>query len=172
VLARLSEVPGVIDARVECSGTYFLVTARDAAALERALPLVRERLGARAEALGPAEAAAQLAARARGERWFSKDDIRALSYVEGRILATRFSDVLAAAVPLERSSAGRIDEAIRLELFLALEHAHDTGGRASTGWFWAEWPRIVEAIGARLHDVPAALRTRLVEALRAEGEAG
>jgi hypothetical protein len=170
VLARLSELPGVIDARVECSGTYFLVTACDAAALERALPLVHERLGSRAEPLGPGERAAQLAARARGERWYSRHDIRGLSYVEGRILATRFSDAVAATLLLEQAAAVRIHDAIRLELFVALDHAHDTGGRASTGWFWAEWPRIVEAIAARLHDLPAALRTRMVEVLRAEGD--
>jgi hypothetical protein len=170
VLARLSEVPGVIDARVECSGTHFLLTARDAGALEQASPLVHALLGPRAERLGPVESAAQLAARARGEPWYSKHDIRGLSYVEGRILATRFSDAVAATLPLERAAAARIHEAVRLELFAALDHAHDTGGRASTGWFWVEWPRIVEAIEARLHDLPAALRTRMVEALRADGD--
>ncbi|HYG68254.1 MAG TPA: hypothetical protein VD838_11360 [Anaeromyxobacteraceae bacterium] len=172
VLARLSDIPGVIDVRVECSGTFFLVTGRDAAALEAVLPRVRAVLGERAERLGASERSAQLAGRARGERWFSRDDIRGLSYVEGRILATRFSDAIAAAVPLERAIAERVHEAIRRELFAALDHAHDTGGRASTGWFWKEWPRIVEAIGARLDDVPAALRTRVVDALRAEGDAG
>ncbi|HET7754782.1 MAG TPA: hypothetical protein VFK85_12805, partial [Anaeromyxobacteraceae bacterium] len=149
VLARLSEIPGVTDARVECSGSWFFVDAQSAAALDRALPAVRDALGPGATLADGVAREAQLARRSQGELWFSRDDIRALSYVEGRVLATRMTDAVTAAVTLDGSAREQVAEATRAEIFAALDHAHDTGGRASSGWFWEEWPRIVDRIASR-----------------------
>jgi hypothetical protein len=170
VLARLAEIPGIIDARVECSGTYFLVTGADAAALELALPAIRAVLGPSVARTTPGVAELQLAARARGELWFSGEGIRGLSYVEGRILAARIGDAVAAELRCDGETSERILEASRVEIFAALGHAHDTGGRASTGWFREEWPRIADRIADRLAaGVPAALHAAVRSALAAQG---
>lgn len=167
VLARLSALPGVSEALVECSGGSFLLLGPDPAALERALPAARAVLGPRTRRVEGAEAAAQLAARPRGEPWFSAATIRGLSYIEGRILAGRVRDAAVAAARLAPEDAARVHEAARVEIFAALDHAHDTGGRASTGWFAAAWPGIAAAIRARLDGLPPGPRAAVAEALAA-----
>jgi hypothetical protein len=169
VLARLTDIPGITGARVECSGTYFLLTGADAAALELALPAIRDVLGPSVTRTEPGVSELQLAARARGELWFSGEGIRGLSYVEGRILAARIGDAVVAELRTDGETSERILEATRAEIFAALDHAHDTGGRASTGWFREEWPRIADGITARLAAaVPAALHAGLRSALAAQ----
>jgi hypothetical protein len=174
VLARLCEIPGVIDARVECSGTYFLVTGDDPAALERALPAIRAVLGQSARWVDGLDRERQLAARSRGELWFSSGDIRGLSYVEGRVLAARMLDGVAESIPLPPPQAEQVLEAVRAEIFAALEHAHDTGGRSSSGWFWEVWPSTVDRIHDRLREpVPEPeQRARIDRALRAQAPRG
>jgi hypothetical protein len=169
VLARLAAVPGVTDARVECSGTFFLVSTATPEALEAALPAVREVLGPSSRRAGADVAEAQLAARPRGEPWFSASGIRGLSYVEGRSLAARMRDAVTARVELAPELRGGLGEAIRVEIFAALDHAHDTGGRSSSAWFWIEWPHVVERISARLAAAfPAALRAEATAVLAAQ----
>lgn len=168
VLARLSELPGVTGVHVECTGTFFLLELAGAAALEPALSAARDVLGPAAAVVDGATATAQLTARARGELWFSKDGIRGLSYLEGRLLAGRVLEAVAATVPLDRLTSERLLEASRAEIFAALDHAHDTGGRASSGWFEEAWPSIAGAIAARLDGLAPELRTQLEGALRAD----
>lgn len=173
VLARLATIPGVTDARVECSGTYFLVGGADAATLERALPGAREVLGPGMRRVEGELYEAQLASRARGELWFSPAEIRALSYVEGRILAARMADAVTAAVPVAAPVAEEVLEATRAGIFAALDHAHDTGGRASTGWFWEEWPGIVHGIAQRLaRSLPERQCAVVAEVLRGQAPDG
>jgi hypothetical protein len=170
VLARLSGIHGVTGARVECSGTYFHVEAASPAALEAALPAIRAALGASARVASDAERDTQLAARGRGEPWFSVRDVRALSYVEARVLAARMLDAATAAVELDAAAAEGVHEALRVEITAALERAHDEGGRSSSGWFWGEWPRIVERVSARLAAaIGAREASTLGAALRARG---
>lgn len=150
MLARLTRIPGITGAVVESTGSWFLVTARDPAALERALPAVRDVLGSSAEPVEGIGREQQLAERARGELWFSADTIRALSFIEGRALAIRTRDFVLSGIALDAATAGLLLETIRVEIVAALNHAHDTGGRASTGWFWKEWPAIAQRILLRL----------------------
>lgn len=150
VLARLDAIPGVASVRVDCSGSFFLLTARDAAALERAWPAARDALGPTAAPVEGQARADQLATLARGEPWFGSANLRALSCIEARVLAGRMHDAIAARVPLDPGTAAGVLEACRLEILAALDHAHDTGGRASTTWFWKAWPAVVVRISARL----------------------
>lgn len=142
VLARLSQLPGVISALVDCTGSFFLVTASEAALLS-----VRDLLGGRVEEVQGAERDRQLAERSRGELWFSAANIRALSLIEGRVLAVRVRDFVATDAGLDGAA---LLDAIRLEICAALNRAHDEGGRAATGWLWKEWPGIARNIVARL----------------------
>lgn len=150
VLARLERIDGLAEVRVDCGGRYFLVRAAEPGALDRALPAVREVLGAAAAPVeGPARAR-HLAHSARGELWFDASTVRGLSYVEGRMLAARLCDAVGPRLPGAPGAREALFDAARTELFAALDHAHDTGGRSGPGWFWKEWPAIAARIAARL----------------------
>ncbi|MGA8891965.1 MAG: hypothetical protein WB493_10375, partial [Anaeromyxobacteraceae bacterium] len=69
-----------------------------------------------------------------------------------------------AGVPVDRREL--VAEAIRVELFAALERVHAEGGRPSSAWIHAEWPAIAAAVGNRCIDaLPREVRRRFVEAL-------
>ncbi len=166
VLARLRRIPGIADARVECSGTFFALSFRegvdDAAVLRAAL----EALGRSARRLASDDALAQLEARRRDEIWFSADDIRGLSFIEGRIIAMRAFAAVTGEVRLEREVSELLRDALRIEVFGALDRVHDEGGRSSSGWFVPAWPGIVAGVTRRLGGaLPATTLGRISEQL-------
>jgi hypothetical protein len=148
VLARLARIPGLLDARVECSGRYFAVELEPSA--PEALQAARAALGKSARVLPAAEAATQLAWRARGEPWFDLASIRGLSYVEGRVLASRVATRIREEADLAAEEAEAVGEPVRLALFAALDRVHDEGGRSSSGWLAEAWPEIGADLGRRL----------------------
>jgi hypothetical protein len=170
VLARLDELPGVARARAESAGRHFaleLVPGADAASVALA---AREALAGRARVLGPEEAASQLAARPRGDPWLSRDEVMALSYVEGRILAVRVSARTGREAGLAPEARERLAEALRIEIFAVLERVHAEGGRSSSRWFYEEWPAVAGRVFARGSafvpgDLLPALRSSLDRAL-------
>jgi hypothetical protein len=149
VLARIEKVGGVASARVEASGRFFLVELAGGADEARTLEGVAAALGGRARRLDDVAAAAQLAARPRGDPWLSASEVHALSYVEGRVVAVRVADAVAKAASLDAAEGEALLEAVRAEVFSAIERVHDEGGRDSTGWFFEAWPAISRAIAAR-----------------------
>lgn len=168
MLARLDAVPGVAESRVEASGRFFLLALAPGADPAAVVAAARGALRGRGRALDAAAAAAQLDARERGDPWLSAREVHALSYVEGRIVAFRAADAVAASAGLDGAARAALAEAARAELFLAIERVHAEGGRESSGWFYEEWPRLAAAIAARLRDaVPAPLHGRVAEALLA-----
>ena len=150
VLARLRRLPGIVDARVECSGTFFALSLAEPAESEAVLPMVLDVLGPDSRLLASEEARGQLEARPRGEIWFSEEQIRGLSYVEGRIIASRALAAAAEGLSLGEPETGRIREAVRVEVFTAIDRVHDEGGRCSSAWFAEEWPHIVARAQGRL----------------------
>ena len=123
-------------------------------------------LGAHARALAEPEARSQLAAAERGDPWHSAAEVMALSYVEGRILAVRLSTAAAAAVPALGEARGAAEEAIRCELFSALERVHGEGGRSTSGWIDEAWPGIAQAALARCRSaLPAGVEAELAACL-------
>jgi hypothetical protein len=150
VLARLRSLPGIADARVECSGTFFALSLQQGADAEAALRAVRDVLGPGSRRLTSDEAAAQLEARFRGEVWFTEEQIRGLSYVEARIITGRALTAATKGLSLPEAEKDRVREAIRVEVFAAIDRVHDEGGRSSSGWFAEEWPHIVERLRRRL----------------------
>jgi hypothetical protein len=155
VLARIGKIPGVGGAEVDGTGSYFLV-----ACVPEAIPAVSDVLGPAAEVVDGAARNEQLAHRRRGEMWFSSENIRALSFLEGRVLAIRMRDAVG-----DLDDHGALLDALRAEILAALEQAHDTGGRSSSGWFWEEWPAVVSRVMARVALAPAEA-TRVEAALR------
>ncbi len=150
VLARLRRIPEIADARVECSGTFFALSFREGVDEVAVLRAALEALGQSARRLASDDALAQLEARRRNEIWFSADDIRGLSFIEGRIIAMRAFVAVTGEVCLEREASERLRDALRIEVFGALDRVHDEGGRSSSGWFVPAWPGIVASVMRRL----------------------
>ncbi|WP_242343284.1 hypothetical protein [Anaeromyxobacter terrae] len=167
VLARLSRIPELARAQVDAAGRLFLLELAPGADPDGALAAARAVLGARARPVPDAEA--QLESVPRGDRWFTAEDIRGLSYVEARVLAARVCDRALREVPLETALADRLEDAAVVEIRAALDRVHDEGGRDSSAWFDPAWPGIAAAIAARLRqaldaDGLAALREALLRA--------
>jgi hypothetical protein len=166
VLARLDAVPGVAGARSDSSGRFFWIEPAPGADPDAVRLGAMAVLGRGARLLLPAEAAAQLAARTVGDPWLRAGEVMALSFVEGRLLSVRLSQELErkAGVPADRRET--VAEALRIELFAALERVHAEGGRPSSGWIHEEWPAIARAVGSRcLPAVPPEVRDRVAEVL-------
>ncbi|MCC6994058.1 MAG: hypothetical protein IT370_05455 [Deltaproteobacteria bacterium] len=145
MLARLSEVPNLVSAHCDVSGSTLLLEVRDADAQAAAARVVGSRLRA---VLEPAEAEVQLASRRAGEPWFAADQLLALSLLEARILGQRISTAVAAATDLAPEATHRLAETSRAVLAATFTRVHAEGGRASTSWFFAEWPDLARAIAA------------------------
>jgi hypothetical protein len=142
VLARLDAIPGVRESRCEASGRFFLLVLADGADEGRAVAGAVAALRGRAARLDPAAAAAQLEARPRGDPWFSAGEIRALSFLEARVVAASAAAGVARDAALGDGAHEALAEALRVELFAAIERVHAEGGRESSGWFYLEWPAI------------------------------
>ncbi len=166
MLARLRRIPEIADARVECSGTFFALSFREGVDGEAVLRAALEALGPATRRLASDDALAQLEARRRNEIWFSADDIRGLSFIEGRIIAMRAFAAVTGEVRLEREASELLRDALRIEVFGALDRVHDEGGRSSSGWFVPAWPGIVAGVMLRLGDaLPATTLARVSEKL-------
>jgi len=162
VLARLQAVPGVASARVDSSGRFFWLTVRAAAAAPAAAALALEVLGPGSRTLPQAQGEAQLAAHRHGDPWLAGNEVMTLSFVESRLLSVRIAAEAqrrTGALPEQREE---LAEAIRLELFAAMERVHAEGGRGSSGWIYQEWPVIAAAAAERcVETIPRDLRLRL-----------
>jgi hypothetical protein len=149
VLARLDALPGVDAARVDSSGRFFWLTLDgrgDAAAVTEG---ARGVLGAGATPLPATAAATQLAASRRGDPWLTAREVMTLSYVESRLLSVRLAGEARRQAGVGPAEGEEIAEAIRAELFAAMERVHREGGRASSGWIHEEWPAIAASAAAR-----------------------
>ncbi len=148
VLARLQQIPGVTSARVDASGRYFWLTVQESPGAGDVTALALEVLGKGARVLAAGQAETQLSAHRHGDPWLAADQVMTLSFVESRLLSVR----IAAGFRRPGVTPGRreeIAEAIRVELFAAMERVHAEGGRASSGWIYEEWPAIAEAAARR-----------------------
>ena len=168
MLARLDAIPGLAAARVDSSGRFFWLSLQEDADATRVTGLAKGLLGVDAYSLPAAPAAAQLAARQRGDPWLTASEVMTLSFVESRLLSVRIAGEVqrrTGATPVQREA---IAEAIRLELFASMERVHAEGGRPNGGWIYREWPAIAAAAVERCAGpMPPALRARLAELLPA-----
>lgn len=149
MLARLDRVRGVLESRVEATGRVFALALADGADEAAVIAAAAEALRGAPRRLDPAEAAAQLRARAGGDPWFSRAEVPALCFLESRMLASRGADAVAAAAGLSRQERAALEEAFRDVLFEAMERVLAEGGRDSSGWFYEEWPALAAGIWER-----------------------
>ena len=152
MLARLQAVPGVASARVDSSGRFFWITFGDgvdrAGGTARALGV----LGKGARALGAEDAERQHAAHGQGDPWLGPEEVLTLSYVESRLLSVRIAAEAERRLATSPDQREALAEAIRLELFAAMERVHGEGGRGSSGWIYVEWPAIAAAALVRCRE--------------------
>ena len=166
MLARLAAIPGVSEARTDSSGRFFWIVPAAGADPDRVRELALAALGKGASVLPPGRAGAQLAARAHGDPWLSAAEVMTLSFVEGRLLSVRVAGEAARRTGATAPQREELAEAIRAELFGAMERVHAEGGRPSSGWIYVEWPALAAAAVARCDPaLPPELRARLAEAL-------
>ncbi len=162
VLARLDAIPGVAAARTDSSGRFFWITPAPGGAPPEIAERCRAVLGASALVLGPAAAVAQLAARDRGDPWLGAGEVMTLSFLEGRLLSVRIAGDAAREVGATPAQRELLAEALRTELFAALERVHAEGGRKSIGWIYEEWPGIAaRAAGRCATNLPPEVRERV-----------
>ena len=168
VLARLDAIPGVTAVRVDSSGRFFWLQVEETADATRVTALVCGVLGKGARSLAAAQAKVQLAAHRHGDPWLAAAEVMTLSFVESRILSVRLAGEVehqTGATPEQREE---VAEAIRLELFAAMERVHSEGGRRSSAWIYEEWPAIAAATVERCAGpIPHDLCRRLAEVLPA-----
>lgn len=150
MLARIEGIEGVEWAGAEATGRFLAVRPARAGDRERVAEAVGRALGPRGRRAGDALARSQLAALGRGDPWFRANEVHALSYVEGRLVAVHTASRVAKELRLQPREREELAEAVREILFGVLERVHAEGGRESSGWFYAEWPRIAAAVAARM----------------------
>jgi len=168
VLARLHAIPGVSAARVDSSGRFFWLTVEEGPGAAGAAAIARAALGEDARILDRGRAEAQLAAHRRGDPWLAARDVMTLSFVESRLLSVRIADQVRHRTGATAAQGDEIAEAIRLELFAAMERVHSEGGRRSSGWIYQEWPAIAAAAVERCAaTIPRDLGRLLAELLPA-----
>jgi len=166
VLARLDAIPGVTAARVDSSGRFFWLALEEPSLEAGVRDAALGVLGAGALVLPAAQARAQVASQRRGDPWHAAGDVMTLSYVESRMLSVRIAGEVERLLGTSGDERERIGEAIRTELFAAMERVHAEGGRRSGGWIYDAWPAIAGAVVERCAEpLPGVLRDRLAEVL-------
>jgi hypothetical protein len=150
VLARIEQVEGVEWAAVEVTGRYLAVRAGAGFDEEQVMRAVESALGSRGRRVEDAAARIQLAARDRGDPWFTAREVHALSYIEGRLVSVHVAGRVGSELGLDREAREALAEAVRQVFFGVLERVHAEGGRESSGWFYVEWPAIARDVAARM----------------------
>ncbi len=149
MLARLEAVGGIAEARVEATGRLFALVLSPGADEGAALAGAAAALRTTPRRLSPEEATAQLSRRAAGDPWVSRREAAALCFLEARVVASRGAGDVAAAARLDAAERDAVGEALREELFTAMERVLGEGGRDSSGWFYVEWPALAARAAAR-----------------------
>jgi hypothetical protein len=170
VLARLDLVPGVRRSSVDAAGRHFVLSLEPDADEVAVIAGAQSILRGAARRLEPRAAARQVAARVRGDPWFAADEVRALSYVEARILAARTAARLADDAELEPLEEEALGELVRSVVLRAVARV---AGDGTQDWFQDAWPEIAREIreGSRGFLDPAT-HGRLCGALAARARAG
>ena len=166
MLARLQALPGLSQARVDYSGRFFWIEVAGGGEIADAARAAGTVLGAKARVLRDAEAEAQLAAWPRGDPWLTSDEVMTLSYVEARLLSVRLAGEARRQSGVGPAEGEALAEAIRAELFGAMERVHAEGGRSSSGWIYDEWPALAAAATGRCAAaLPPEVRARVADLL-------
>ena len=148
MLARLDEIPGVKESRVDWTGRRFLLTLETSSSPSRVADEAASALGEGAEVLGENDTEAAVADLRRGESWMRAGETLQLSRHEAHVLARRHGEEAARAIGLSDDATRKLVALLESELDRAFERTHAAGS------------------GARVQDEISAAVARTVDAAR------
>jgi hypothetical protein len=161
VLAQLGTLPGVREAHVDPTGQYFLlepISGRKAAIVECALSI----LGPDARLLDSPWQEEEIGSLGKAELWLSKDTIRNLSMLEGRLLADRWGRAAARSAGLDANATFRLIWMLRRELNCEFNRVHAQGGAADKKWYLAAFPSAFDRLAIRFEPYAKSNQVELV----------
>lgn len=151
MLARIDEIDGVEESRVDWTGRFFLVRLRESVRPQRVEPLILEILGENARRV-PADLEQQcLSAYRQGEPWVRSGETLLLSLAKPEILAERFASRAGRESGLEEGASTRLREVLREEIGAAFESL-DRGEGPRPGRLRAAWEAMLDRTAERVAD--------------------
>jgi hypothetical protein len=131
VLARLDEIDGVAESRVDWTGTRFLLMLNARADESAVVARAEETLGDDAQLLDDAATRDILDSYHKGEAWMRSGETLRLSRFEAGVLAKRYGNEAAHEIGLDEAHATKLVDVIEAELTRAFERAHAERGLES-----------------------------------------
>jgi hypothetical protein len=153
VLARLDEIPGVSESRVDWTGRRFLLQLEPSAREERVAEAAEDTLGEGAYTLDESGTRAALEAMRKGEAWMRAGETLRLSRHEAGVLAQRHGEEAALEIDLDQVATRKLVELFERELNVAFERTHagrDGGGARIEAEVASAAQRVIEASRAFL----------------------
>jgi hypothetical protein len=139
VLARLDAIPGVLEARVDWSGRWFLVqSTKDVSAA------ACDVLGKGAAPAGAAITAEKTASFRRGDVWLKRGETMKLSEQEAAVLAPQIADAAARDASLDADARAALEPVIREEMLKLFRAAESGIDNLRKGWI-----DMADAVAAR-----------------------
>ena len=124
MLARLDEIPGVAESRVDWTGRRFLLRLEPGAKESAVAEEADHALGEGATTLDEEETRAALEKYRSGEAWMRAGETVRLSRYEAGVLAQRYGDEAAQEIGLGVEATRKLVELFERELNLAFERTH------------------------------------------------
>ncbi|MGH7162256.1 MAG: hypothetical protein ACREID_02130 [Planctomycetota bacterium] len=131
MLARLDELEGVRESRVDWTGRYVLLALEAGADESAVVARAAKVLGEGARRLDESREAEQLGAFRSGEPWLRTDETLKLSEEEARVVGARLGEGAAAAAGLDAEDARLFAEVVQDELRMAFGRLHADGPDAA-----------------------------------------
>jgi len=146
VLARLDEIEGVAESRVDWTGKRFLLTLEGGAGKGHAEKQAVGTLGEGARLLDGDEVREVLDSYSKGETWMRAGETLQLSRFEAGVLAKRYGTEAAAEIALDEEGARKLVALFEQELIRAFDRTHAGQGiEAVPAEFEAAAKRILES---------------------------
>ena len=124
MLARLDEIPGVAESRVDWTGKRFLLALEGGANEEDVEEQASVTLGEGARLLDGDEVREVLSSYRKGETWMRAGETLQLSRFEAGVLAKRFGEEAASELGLEDEQTKKLVALFEKELNRAFERMH------------------------------------------------
>jgi hypothetical protein len=146
VLARLDEIEGVAESRVDWTGKRFLLALESGAGKDHVEEQAVGTLGEGARPLDEDEVREVLDSYRKGETWMRAGETLQLSRFEAGVLAKRYGSEAAAEIGLDEGGTGKLIALFEQEFIRAFERTHAGQGiEAVPAEFEAASKRILEA---------------------------
>jgi len=146
VLARLDEIPGVAESRVDWTGMRFLLTLEGSASMDQVGAEAASTLGEGARLLDGDEVRGVLDSYRKGETWMRAGETLKLSRFEAGVLAKRYGNEAAAKIGLGEEATRKLVALFEQELNRAFDRTHAGQGiEAVPAEFEAAAKRILES---------------------------